>query len=194
MVGSFRRNRAIWVGGGFAAALLFDVVTKWLIINAVMVPPRLIELTPFFNLTLGFNTGVSFGMFQDFFIERPLLLAGIKVVIAVALVVWAMRTDRAIEATAFGLIAGGAAGNMICVHNVVAASATVGLVNREGEIIRMTLIPMTYYIVQGGFIGLALLAGGFNMWWIAAVIWGSAVLLVMSRNRGRASNPVAVRS
>ena len=89
---------------------------------------------------------------------------------------------------------GGAAGNMICVHNVVAASATVGLVNREGEIIRMTLIPMTYYIVQGGFIGLALLAGGFNMWWIAAVIWGSAVLLVMSRNRGRASNPVAVRS
>ena len=32
---------------------------------------------------------------------------------------------------------GGAAGNMICVHNVVAASATVGLVNREGEIIRM---------------------------------------------------------
>ena len=89
---------------------------------------------------------------------------------------------------------GGAAGNMICVHNVVAASATVGLVNREGEIIRMTLIPMTYYIVQGGFIGLALLAGGFNMWWIAAVIWGSAVLLFMSRNRGRASNPVAVRS
>lgn len=89
---------------------------------------------------------------------------------------------------------GGAAGNMICVHNVVAASATVGLVNREGEIIRMTLIPMTYYIVQGGFIGLALLAGGFNMWWIAAVIWGAAVLLVMSRNRGRASTPVAVRS
>lgn len=89
---------------------------------------------------------------------------------------------------------GGAAGNMICVHNVVAASATVGLVNREGEIIRMTLIPMTYYIVQGGFIGLALLAGGFNMWWIAAVIWASAVLLFMSRNRGRASNPVAVRS
>ena len=43
-------------------------------------------------------------------------------------------------------------------------------------------------------LGLALLAGGFNMWWIAAVIWGSAVLLVMSRNRGGASNPVAVRS
>ena len=37
---------------------------------------------------------------------------------------------------------GGAAGNMICVHNVVAASATVGLVNREGDLIRMALLPM----------------------------------------------------
>ena len=85
---------------------------------------------------------------------------------------------------------GGAAGNMICVHNVVAASATVGLVDREGEIIRMTLIPTGYYIIQGGFIGLALLAGGFNMWWIAAMIWPAAVLFTMLRNRGR--HPVTV--
>ncbi|WP_234797307.1 signal peptidase II [Agrobacterium pusense] len=113
MVGSSPRNRAIWIGGAFAAALLVDVATKWLILNAVMVPPRVIELTPFFNLTLGFNTGVSFGMFQDFFLERPLVLAGIKMVIAVALVVWAMRTVRMIEATALGLIAGGAAGNIV---------------------------------------------------------------------------------
>jgi lactate permease len=36
---------------------------------------------------------------------------------------------------------GGAAGNMICVHNVVAASATVGLIGREGDLIRKALIP-----------------------------------------------------
>ena len=113
MVGSSRRNRAIWVGSAFAAALLFDIATKWLIINVVMVPPRTIEIMPFFNLTLGFNTGVSFGMFRDVFLEWPLVLAGIKVVIAIGLVVWAMRTDRAIEAAALGLIAGGAAGNIV---------------------------------------------------------------------------------
>ncbi|MDO5641758.1 MAG: L-lactate permease [Paracoccus sp. (in: a-proteobacteria)] len=79
---------------------------------------------------------------------------------------------------------GGAAGNMICVHNVVAASATVGLTDREGILIRKTLIPMTYYVVQGGLIGMALLAGGINMWWIAAVIWAVVVLFAMSRNRG----------
>lgn len=49
---------------------------------------------------------------------------------------------------------GGAAGNMIAVHNVVAASATVGLVGREGALIRKTILPMTYYVVFAGLLGL----------------------------------------
>ncbi len=49
---------------------------------------------------------------------------------------------------------GGAAGNMITVHNVVAASATVGLVGREGLLIRRTILPMTYYVVCAGLLGL----------------------------------------
>jgi lactate permease len=89
---------------------------------------------------------------------------------------------------------GGAAGNMICVHNVVAASATVGLVDREGEIIRKTLIPMGYYVVQGGLIGTALIAGGLNAWWIAAIVWAAGVLTVMALNRGRSIGaPASVR-
>lgn len=51
---------------------------------------------------------------------------------------------------------GGAAGNMICVHNVVAAAATVGLVGQEGSIIRKTLIPTAYYLLAAGFLGLVL--------------------------------------
>ena len=49
---------------------------------------------------------------------------------------------------------GGAAGNMIAVHNVVAASATVGLVGREGVLIRKTIWPMLYYVVASGLLGL----------------------------------------
>ncbi len=45
---------------------------------------------------------------------------------------------------------GGAAGNMITVHNVVAASATVGLFGQEGSLIRKTMIPMTYYCLAAG--------------------------------------------
>ncbi|QBX33361.1 L-lactate permease [Paracoccus liaowanqingii] len=80
---------------------------------------------------------------------------------------------------------GGAAGNMVCVHNVVAASAVVGLTDREGDIIRKTLITMAYYVVQAGLIGMALIAGGL-MWWAAAVIWAAAVVLAMRTNRSRA--------
>ena len=49
---------------------------------------------------------------------------------------------------------GGAAGNMICVHNVVAASATVGLVGKEGVLIRRTILPMLYYVGVAGILGL----------------------------------------
>lgn len=49
---------------------------------------------------------------------------------------------------------GGAMGNMICVHNVVAALATVGLVGIEGLIIRRTLVPMILYGILAGTLGL----------------------------------------
>ena len=48
---------------------------------------------------------------------------------------------------------GGAAGNIICVHNVVAASAVVGLLGREGAVIRMTLLPFVYCALLPGSIG-----------------------------------------
>ncbi len=54
-------------------------------------------------------------------------------------------------------VAGGAAGNMICVHNVVAASAVVGLVGKEGDIIRKTLIPALVYGLLVGIAGAVLL-------------------------------------
>ncbi len=48
---------------------------------------------------------------------------------------------------------GGAAGNMICVHNVVAASAVVGLLGKEGLVIRKTLLPFVYYALLVGAVG-----------------------------------------
>lgn len=47
---------------------------------------------------------------------------------------------------------GAAAGNMIAIHNVVAASATVGLLGREGRTLRMTVIPTIYYLIMAGLI------------------------------------------
>ncbi len=77
---------------------------------------------------------------------------------------------------------GGAAGNMICVHNVVAASAVVGLIGREGAVIRRTLVPFVYYALLPGALGYAILwfptSGALNAGTvvvaaiaIAAVVW-----------------------
>nr|WP_314623213.1 L-lactate permease [uncultured Noviherbaspirillum sp.] len=49
---------------------------------------------------------------------------------------------------------GAAAGNMIAIHNVVAASATVGLLGREGLTLRITILPTIYYLVLAGVLGM----------------------------------------
>ena len=54
---------------------------------------------------------------------------------------------------------GAAAGNMICVSNVVAASATVGLAGQEGLLIRRVLLPLGYYLLASGVLGLLVIYG-----------------------------------
>jgi len=49
---------------------------------------------------------------------------------------------------------GGAFGNMICVHNVIAACATVGLIGVEGLLIKRNLIPMFIAAIISGITGL----------------------------------------
>jgi lactate permease len=43
---------------------------------------------------------------------------------------------------------------MIAIHNVVAASATVGLLGKEGATLRKTILPTIYYLLVIGIIGL----------------------------------------
>ncbi len=49
---------------------------------------------------------------------------------------------------------GAAAGNMVAIHNVVAASATVGLLGQEGATLRRTALPTLYYLTVVGLLGL----------------------------------------
>jgi lactate permease len=58
------------------------------------------------------------------------------------------------SAIALGLqCVGASAGNIICVSNIVAAEATVGLAGREGILIRRVLVPTLYYVVFAGILG-----------------------------------------
>jgi len=83
---------------------------------------------------------------------------------------------------------GGAAGNMICVHNVVAASAVVGMLGREGLVIRRTFFPFVYYALFTGSIGYFLLwsgsVGAFNAGSvIATAIVLGAIVTIWRGNR-----------
>ena len=49
---------------------------------------------------------------------------------------------------------GGAIGNLVAIHNVVAALATVGLVGEEGRVMRLNLIPLAYYATAVGLFSL----------------------------------------
>jgi len=96
-----------------AAVLAVDQLTKWWIVFTVMQPPRIIEVTPFFNLVLGWNYGVSFGFLNSVPALALWLLPAVVVVITAALVVWLYRIDRLRPALSLGLIIGGALGNLI---------------------------------------------------------------------------------
>lgn len=104
----------VWVCGLAAAGLAatLDQATKWLIVTIVMDPPRVIPVTPFFNLTLGLNRGVSFGML-GWLGETPWVLIGISSAIVVGLLVWLWRVRRMVEAIGLGAIVGGALGNIL---------------------------------------------------------------------------------
>jgi lactate permease len=76
---------------------------------------------------------------------------------------------------------GGAAGNTICVHNVVAASAVVGIAGKEGVIIRKTSLAFLYYAVFTGGLGYSI------VWWsrsgpinIGSLIAASVVGMIFS--------------
>ena len=96
-----------------ALVLAADQITKWWILSTVMQPPRVIPVTPFFNLVLGWNRGVSFGILNSESLIRAWLLPLAVIAIIVALGVWLTRADRPRVAVALGLIIGGAIGNLV---------------------------------------------------------------------------------
>jgi signal peptidase II len=72
-----------------------------------------VAVTPFLNLVVVWNRGVSFGMFASAAALMPWLLSGLALAVVVALGFWLRRVAHPLTGVALGLIIGGALGNVI---------------------------------------------------------------------------------
>ena len=93
--------------------IVFDQATKWWIMAMVMQPPRIIPVTPFFNLVTVWNRGISFGLFDGDSAVTVWILPLVALAIVAALVIWLRRVQGAWLACAIGLVIGGALGNVV---------------------------------------------------------------------------------
>lgn len=102
--------------GLFAAliALVADQASKLYLLFVYDIAARgAVKVTPFFDLVLTWNKGISYGWFQAETLSAQVLLLAIKLAAVVVLAVWLWRTPNRIAALGLGLIIGGAVGNGI---------------------------------------------------------------------------------
>ena len=112
---STNKGKGLFTLGLKIVLLIFtlDQATKWWIVNEVMNPPRVIPVLPSFNLVMGWNRGVSFGIFDTASPPNQWLLIGLALIIVTVLLIWLKRADSRLISVALGLIVGGALGNVM---------------------------------------------------------------------------------
>jgi signal peptidase II len=102
---------------GLISALLVlgaDQGSKYWVLNVLDLPDlRQVVLLPVLNLTMVWNQGVTFGLFNGLGAWSHFALAAIALGVVGALCLWLRRVDNAFAALAIGAIAGGAVGNVI---------------------------------------------------------------------------------
>ena len=96
------------------AVLALDQATKlWLLFVFDIAHRGTVRITPFFDLVLAWNVGISFGWFQNDGAVAQAILMIIKAVAVIVLAIWMARSRTFIATLALGLIIGGAIGNAI---------------------------------------------------------------------------------
>src|SRR5580698_6487972 len=96
------------------ATLVLDQASKFWLVRVFDIAHRgTVKLTPFFDLVLAWNQGISFGWFQNDGAVAQIVLMAVKAMAVVVLAVWMARSHTLLATLALGLIIGGAVGNGI---------------------------------------------------------------------------------
>ena len=144
------------VGAGFV--LMFTIPMVRILINSGVNTAELASMPVAMASFVAESFGSIYPIFAPTVGALGAFIAGSNTVSNMMLSQFQFEVANALSISGAILVAlqaiGAAAGNMIAIHNVVAASATVGLLGQEGRTLRMTIIPTVYYVFAVGALGM----------------------------------------
>ncbi len=85
----------------------------WMLEAPERLPFAQILLLPFFNLTMVWNQGISFGLLHSDSNDGPLILSALSLIIVLFFLFWLRKSTSALQSTAIAMIIGGALGNVM---------------------------------------------------------------------------------
>ena len=142
----------------FGAGLIFTVPMVRILINSGVNGADLVSMPVMMAQAVANSVGGIYPFFAPAVGAMGAFIAGSNTVSNLMLAEFQFSVAETLGLSTAMMVAlqavGAAAGNMIAIHNVVAASATVGLLGREGTTIRKTIIPTIYYLIFTGIIAL----------------------------------------
>jgi len=142
--------------------LIADQASKLWLLHVFDIGRRgMVRVTPFFDLVLAWNTGISYGWLQDMGTTGQTLLMAGKALAIVLLTVWMTRVRTRLAAIGLGLIIGGAIGNAI---DRIAYGAVVDFALFHAEIVGKTYSWYVFNLADA-----AIVAG------VAALLYDSLV-------------------
>ncbi|MBK6973540.1 MAG: L-lactate permease [Sterolibacteriaceae bacterium] len=140
------------LGAGFV--LIFTVPMVRIMIQSGVNANELVSMPIAMARWVAASVGEVYPLFAPTVGALGAFLAGSNTVSNLMLSQYQYSVAQALAVSGATMVAaqsvGAAAGNMIAIHNVVAASATVGLMGREGLTLRRTVIPTIYYVTLAG--------------------------------------------
>ncbi len=153
---AFKESSQVMLGAGFV--LVFTIPLVRILINSGVNASGFDSMPVAMANFVASSVGDIYPLFAPMIGALGAFIAGSNTVSNMMLSQFQFGVANALGISTAFMVAlqavGAAAGNMIAIHNVVAASATVGLLDQEGETLRRTIIPTIYYCLVAGIIGL----------------------------------------
>lgn len=149
---------------GSALALVPTLIMVQIFVNSQLNTSDLASMPIYIGEALGSVTGQAWVVLAPLLGALGAFIAGSTTISTLTLGAVqesiALSADLPVVLILAMQVLGGAAGNVIAVHNVVAVAAVVGLVNQEGYIIRRVVPAVAVYVITAGVLGLITLLLG----------------------------------